>query len=271
MKFSGIITVAGMCAGLLTVAFSATAFAAVTPAPVAVASAATVVALNDCGLTADDVAQIGAIQSDPTLSATEEITKELAVRKQLIGKTISCAQADVQSLQKALAAAPVSGDAAAGIQTQLQGRLNDAAIFYTLELGKLNDAGISGSESIARDILAWRAGTYAPLLGQVNNFILWTGNQNLFSTAQTRMNQTQQAVSFFESASANTDLQNAFDAAYSSFRTAKSTNANAQAALAQSLPSDQSLLLIKQSLDALSDTYQKFFAVTDIIKTLLPQ
>jgi hypothetical protein len=287
MKFFKIIAFAGMFVGFSGAAFSSAAGVAhadtkiaATTTPIVViatASAATssvaapVVPSSDCGPTDADVAQIAAIQNDPTLNATQEITQELAMRKQLIAKTVSCAQGDVRALQKALAGTSVSGDAANSIQTQLQSRLSDAANFYTLELSKLNGAGISGSESIARDILAWRTGTYTPLSGQVNNFILWAGNQNLFSTAQTRMNQTQQAVSFFENASTNSDLQNAFNAAYSSFQTAKGDNATAQAALAQALPPDQALMLIKQSLDALSDTYQKFFAVSDIVKTLLPQ
>jgi hypothetical protein len=253
--------------GATTTPIVVIATAAATTSPVV----APVIPSDNCGLTNADVAKIAVIQNNATLSWSQEVTQELTVRKQLITKTVVCAQADVKALQKALAAAPANSDAAASIQSQLQSKLNDAANFYTIELGKLNGAGIAGSESIAREIFAWRAGTYAPLSGQVNNFIVWSGNQNLFSTAQTRMNQTQQAVSFFENASANSNLQNAFNAAYSSFQNAKDDNIAAQTALAQSLPPDQSLALIKQSLDALSDTYQKFFAVSDIIKTLLPQ
>jgi hypothetical protein len=298
MKFSKIIAFAGMFAGFSGAMFfsaavavhAATIVAVIAPVTSAVsipvASAATttkatviatttvsapIIPLSDCGLTDADVAKIAAIQNDPTLNWSQEVTQELAMRKQLIGKTIACAQANVTALQTALAKTPASGDAANSIQAQLQSRLNDAANFYTIELGKLNGAGISGSQSIASEILAWRVGTYAPLSGQVNNFILWAGNQNLFSTAQTRMNQTQQAVSFFENASANSDLQSAFTVAYASFQTAKDDNASAQAALAQSLPPAQSLALVKKSLDDLSDTYQKFYAVSDIIKTLLPQ
>jgi hypothetical protein len=287
MKFSKYITLVGTFVGFLSVAvFSPSGMAhastksVATSTPIVViatVSAATssvvapVIPSDNCGLTDADVAQIIVIQNNSTLTWSQEVTQELAVRKALITKTVVCAQTDVKALQKALAAAPANSDAATSIQLQLQSRLNDAANFYTIELGKLNGAGIAGSESIAREILAWRAGTYAPLSGQVNNFIVWSGNQNLFSTAQTRMNQTQQAVSFFENASANSDLQSAFSAAYAAFQTAKGDNASAQTALAQSLPPAQSLALIKQSLDELSNTYQKFSAVSDIIKTLLPQ
>jgi DNA/RNA-binding domain of Phe-tRNA-synthetase-like protein len=85
------------------------------------------------------------------------------------------------------------------------------------------------------------------------------------------MDDTKQAVSFLESSSANPDLQNAFNAAYASLQTAKTENTGAKNALAQSLSPDQSLALIKQSLDSLSETYQGFFAVSKAINAILPK
>ncbi len=280
MKSIRIIALMGICAVGLGGVFlqGATIVHADTAAIVPTAAAATsdtssavAVASDNCGITAADIGKIAAVQADPTLSATDEVKQELAVRKQLITETIACALTDVQSLQSALNNVSANGGGTDSIKGQLESRLNDATNFYSLEITKLNGAGIAGSEDIAREILAWRQGTYAPLAGQVGNFILWAENQSLFATAQTRMDQTQQAVSFIESASSNANLQSTFNAAYSSFQTAKNDNAAAQAALAQSLSPDQSLTLIKQSLDALSATYQQFFDVSNIIKTLLPQ
>ena len=135
----------------------------------------------------------------------------------------------------------------------------------------MNGAGIAGTEAVAQEVLSWRAGTFLPLSENVNNFILWAQNQDLFNTAQTRMTQTQRAVSFLESASPNADLQTAFDAARSSFNDAESENAAAKAAFAQGLSPDQGLALIKQSLDSLSATYQNFFTVSTAISKILPQ
>jgi hypothetical protein len=229
------------------------------------------VALADdtCTLAPADFDKIATIQNDPSLSANEEVIQELAVRKQLITETITCAHAEVQSLQATLTNATATDDAK-NIQSQLLGDLNDAANFYNIEVVKLDGTGLSGSKAIAREIIAWRAGTYVPLEGKVNNYLLWTQNQPLFDTAQSRMDQTRQAVAFLEGASANSDLQNAFNTAYASLQAAKTENDAAENALAQSLAPDQSLALIKQSLDSLSNTYQKFFAVSDAIKALLP-
>jgi hypothetical protein len=224
---------------------------------------------DTCALTAADFDKIAAVQSDPSLTANQEMAQELAVRKQLLTQTITCAQAEVLLLQNTLTSA-TSTDGTKNIQSRLLSDLNDAANFYNIESVKLNGAGIWGTKTIAREIIAWRAGTYVPLEGEINNYLLWTQNQPLFATAQSRMDDTQQAVSFLESSSANSDLQNAFNAAYASFQTAKTENAGAKNALAQSLSPDQSLALIKQSLDSLSDTYQGFFAVSKAIKAILP-
>jgi hypothetical protein len=226
-------------------------------------------AADVCAFAPADFDKITAVQNDATLSANEEVTQELALRKQLITKTITCAQTEVAAVRKTLTNATTT-DSTKNIQSQLLSDLNDASNFYNIEAVKTDSAGILGSKAIAREIITWRAGTYVALEGKINNYLLWTQNQPLFDTAQSRMDQTQRAVSFMESASANADLQDAFNAAYASLQTAKDQNAQAKNALVQSLAPDQSLALIKQSLDSLSDTYQKFFAVSDAIKKLLP-
>jgi hypothetical protein len=225
---------------------------------------------DDCSITAAQIAQITAIQNDPTLSYSQEIQQELALRKQLVGKTIGCAQQEVQTLQASLQAAPVDSNSQ-DLQSQFAGKLNEATNFYTIELTKLNESGIAGTETVAKEVLGWRNNSFAPLTAQVNNFILWTQNQPLFDTAQTRMDQTSRAVSFLESASQNGDLQNAFDATSGAFNVAQSENAAAKTALAQGLPASQSLMLIKQSLDSLATTYQGFSTVGSLIKQILPQ
>lgn len=225
---------------------------------------------NDCTITATQINQIAIIQNDPQLSYAEEIQQELALRKQLVAQTIGCAQQDVQTLQADLQTVTTTPDSE-GLQSQLSGDLNEASNFYSLELTKLNGVGVSGSEAIAQEVLSWRQGTFIPLSENVNNFILWSENQNLFITAQARMDQTQSAISFLEIASPNAGLQSAFDTAAASFSQAQSQNTAAKAALAQDLPPDQSLTLIKQSLDSLSATYQDFGTISTLIKGILPQ
>lgn len=238
-------------------------------APVARAATAPAAA-GDCGITTADVAQIAAIQNDPTLSSSDEIKQELLLRQLLVGETIDCAQQEVQVLQSNLqkTTAPASAKA---LQSQLLGDLNEATQFYNNELAKLNVVGIAGTKQVAQEVLAWRADTFLPLSENVNNFILWAQNQNLFNAAQTRMGQTQRAVSFIEGATPNPALQSALDDAQSSFNDAQNDNAAAETALTENLAPDQTLTFIKQSLDALSSTYQGFTNVSGIISGILPQ
>ena len=222
-----------------------------------------------CMLSTSDFANLQAIQNDSNLTAAQELSQELVLRKQLLAKTIACAANDAQSLQTTLNSISATGSAAT-IQSQLLGKLSDAVNFYSIETTKLNGVGISGAEAIAKEMLAWRTANYDPLVANINNFVLWSQNQSLFSTAQNRLNQTQRVVGFIEAAAANSNLQASYNAAYASLQTAQSENQMALSALANLQPSDQSLALIQQSLKSLADTYQKFSDLNGIIQTLLP-
>lgn len=225
---------------------------------------------DDCMLSAADFASLQAIQTNPALSPSQELSQELALRKQLLGQTLTCATNNANSLQKTLNAFSPTDAASANIQSTLVGKINDTLGFYGIEAAKLNGAGISGTEAIAREIIAWRSANYDPLAGQVNNFILWSQNQNLFQTAKNRVNQTRQIVNFIGTVSGNNNLQANFNAAQAAFNDAASQNQAAEYALAQLQPSDQSLALIQQSLQSLANAYQKFSDLNTLLQTLLP-
>jgi hypothetical protein len=225
--------------------------------------------LDVCAPNAADLNKITTIKNDPALGYSEEIRQELIVRKQLLSQTITCAKNQTIKMQAALNAVSVAGDVS-NLQSHLSSKLDDVVNFYNIELTKVDSAGISGTEAIAKEVLAYRSGTYNPLEGQVTNFVIWSENQNLFNTAQSRMDQTSRAVTFLENATPSADLENAFVSARASFTDATTENQAAKDALLQSSPASQSLLLIQQSLSSLSDTYQQFFTVSKIIKKLLP-
>jgi hypothetical protein len=255
--------------GATSTVATGTAAATSTAATSTKANAPTVV-VDACAPNVTDLAQIGKIQNDPTLSYTDEIKQELAVRKQLLQTTIVCAKSKAEDLEKSLNGLSVTGDSAT-LATTLSGKLSDAINFYSIELGKLDGVGIAGSKDIAKEILAYRMGSYDLLAGAVNNFIIWKGNQGLFKAAATRMDETNRAATFLENAAPSADLQNAMNAARASFQDAKTRNQAAEQALLQLQPPEQSLTLIQQSLQSLSDTYHQFFNVSTIIKGLLPQ
>jgi hypothetical protein len=230
------------------------------PVIATVANAATA-ADSNCTISAAGFAQ---------LQSAQTLADELALRKQLLGQTIACAITDAQSLQTTLNAVSMPDSESASIQSQLSGKLDDAVNFYNLESAKLGGAGVSATEAIAQEMIAWRTANYDPLTGQINNLILWSQNQNLFATAETRLAKTTQVVNFIESAAANDNLQSQLNDTASSLETAEGENNNAEIALAQFQSPDQSLGLIQQSLQSLATAYQQFSTLNASIQTLLP-
>ncbi len=216
----------------------------------------------NCMITTDDLAAV-------TAAEAQGLTAELAARRALLSRVLGCAKEDAGTLQASLNAVPASG-AAAGIQSQLSGKLDDAMNYYDIELGKLSGAGIAGTQAIARETLSWRQGNYDPLAAQTSNFILWAGNQTLFATANGRLGQMEGIVSFVDQAAPNTVLEGDIAAAETLIQAAQGENNSAEQALSQSLPPDQALALIQRSLQSLSDAYQKFSDISTIMQKLLP-
>ncbi len=204
-----------------------------------------------------------------TAAEAQGLVAELTARKALLTKTITCAKADVQTLEDDLNGLSTS-DNAKTLQSQLSGKLGDAMNYYDLELEKVNGSGVAGTQAIAKEMLAWRASNYDPLAGQVANFILWSENQDLFSAAESRLQGIGNLVSLFTQAAPNNDLQSDFANAQALIQTASDENRAAEDALLRSLPPDQSLATIQQSLQSLSDAYQKFFDISTIVQALLP-
>ncbi len=223
---------------------------------------------NACGITQDDLAAIKAIQNNISLSYGDELQQELAARKNLLSKTISCAEVDAKGMKADLDNETVDPNLES-LKNQWSDRLSSAISYYDLQLQRVNEAGISGTESIAKETLAWRANNYAPLAENVLNFIMWSENQTLFATAKNRLVQVNNLI-ISPLFSETPDVQNDYEEAAVSLKAAEDQNVSAKNAFAQSLSPNETLLFIKQSLDSLSSTYQHFFDISNLIQSLLP-
>ena len=187
------------------------------------AHAQTAPAADPCTLSASDFTKLTAIQNNPNLSAAEELSQELAYRKQLLSQTITCATEDAQTLQDKLTAVATT-PGASSTESLLAGKINDALNFYVIESGKLSGAGIRATEAIAKEMAAWRVANYIPLEGQVSNFMVWSENQNLFGIAQNRFAKTEYIVGFIEAAAPNSDLTTGLNEVRSSLADATTEN-----------------------------------------------
>jgi hypothetical protein len=233
-------------------------------------TAGSLYAANDiaCGVTEGDLTAIEVIQNNASLNYYDELQQELAARRNLLSKTIQCAEDSARQAQTDLKKTVVDQNLES-IKNQWIDRLSSAILYYDLQLQKINEVGISGTKSIAKEVLAWRENNYAPLADNVLSFIMWSNNQALFRAAESRLSQINNLASsplFSESL----DVQNDYEEAAVSLKTAEDQNASAKNAFSQSLSPDQSFLFIKESLDSLSSTYQRFFDISNLIQSLLP-
>src|SRR5277367_3607549 len=118
--------------------------------PVAL-TAATANAQDACTPTAADFTALKAIQSNPDLTQSQELSQELTLRRQLLTETITCATDEAQALQTALAATTSTTAIGQSIQSQLSGNIDDAINFYGIEGAKVSGAGVSATEAIAKE------------------------------------------------------------------------------------------------------------------------
>ena len=221
-----------------------------------------------CGITQDDLLAIKTIQDNALLNYSDELNQELIARRSLLSKTIQCAEVDAKQA-KANLIGTVIDPSLENLKNQWLGRFDDAISYYDLQLQKVGEVGISGTESIAKEVFVWRKNNYAPLAENVLNFIMWSRGQVLFSTAKSRLAQIGNLAGsplFSE----NADIQNNYEEATVSLKSAEDQNTAAEKAFAQSLSPDQSLVFVEQSLDSLSSTYQYFFDISGLARSLLP-
>src|ERR1700685_1263393 len=135
------ITAAWMVAGLFGASIakadsdtSATSTAAVATSTTGTSTSSVASApapVDACAPTKDQITQIAAIQNNPNLSYSEELQQELALRKQLLGATINCAESEATDLQSSLNAITATNDTA-NLQSELSGKLSDAVNFYNI-------------------------------------------------------------------------------------------------------------------------------------------
>lgn len=245
-----------------------TATSTSTPAPTSTASPTppptpTPTPEINCGITEDDLQAIDA-------AAAKSFSAELTARRALLIRVIDCAETNVQALQTSLSNITPANTNAASLQSQLSGKLSDALNYYNLELSKVGTAGVAGTKQIANEVLSWRTGNYDPLAAEIADFVLWSQNQAIFTTAQNRLTQIGNIVSFVEQAAPNTQLQQDYTQAQALITNAQRSNLDALNALTQFAPADQVLSSITASLQSLSDAYKQFGNISTIIQSLLP-
>lgn len=214
---------------------------------------------NACDL-ADEYKAFASATQNPSYSQ-EDIQRELSARVSLLSSVIGCAREDIIDLKDQILAEESSLDSIGAIKERVVESLDEAIRFYDMKKDSLKDQGIQGTKDSAREIKAWRDNNYDQLSGRVKNFILWSSNQPLFEKASDRLSQSQFVVTSLKVLE-NEDSEKIYYDAKTKLETAEVLNNKAGDAIANGTASEETFGIIKDSLEALSNTYKNFFEIS---------
>jgi hypothetical protein len=222
-----------------------------------------------CVLSKEKFDELKSIQNNPAFDYAQEIKAELDLRKNLLRETVGCAVKDAENIKSSLDSAAVSDADTKKLKDELSGKLGDAINYYELQRLKIDDLGLQGSRDFSRSLKDWRDGNYTTVAELASNLIIWSRNQDIIKTTQNRINQINQTVYVLKLVD-NEEIQNLWEEASANFKKALDFNGQAGESLRRFDSPDKSLEEIKSSLDALADTYKKFFELSDVISKMLP-
>lgn len=216
---------------------------------------------------------------DSRLSALTEIQKntgaldairdELKLRRELLQDIIACSAEEARKLQSSVKEVSGQGAEIDRLRNLFAGQLEDFVKFYDLRFSRTGDLGLQGSKDLARELAEWRASVYAPLAAEAANLVIWSRNQVLFETATVRFNQityTIKALKLWE----REEFQVLAGQTEGNLANAFRLNRESKEALLRRASPETSSNRIKGSLQALAETYQSFFDLSEAVKKILP-
>ena len=219
---------------------------------------------------------IEAVRADSSLDSLSAIRAELGLRKELLRSITGCGAAEVRSLKNKFETTNIPQDAATP-RNRVIDRLRDAIAHYEAQREKIDGLGLGDSQELARELREWRRQVYTPLAEQTLNIIVWSKNQELFAAARNRFADIERTVSRLK-LTENEDIARLFAAARTNFETAEAANISVRDDIIERTPTQgglsgkgDTLLPIKQSLEALSATYKSFFDLSEATKDILPR
>lgn len=204
---------------------------------------------------------LSTLLATPKDNDLEHVRAELTIRKSILTNVLDCALGKIRSLAGTLDAIPSDDPDITDLAKRFQSRLDDVSAYYNSERLRVGDLGLWGSKDMASTIAERRGFYLNPLTEEIAQFVIWTKNQDLFQVAENRLNQIQTTTKFLKLID-NQETSDRLGKAHESFTKAKELNDAAKQALKRMDISDDSLALIKNSLEALAETYKNFFEVS---------
>ena len=218
-------------------------------------------------------ASLGALdaaqQNTTGINYLQVVREELRMRKSLLGNILDCSVQEAENLKGTLSGMQRSEGGIETTRTNLARALDSAMSYYASEKSTIGNLGIRGTQDAARAVRAWRATHYEPTAQGVVALLLWTKNQNLFQVAENRLAQIENTIKKLKLGD-NDEVTSLVAKASDNLAEAKKLNQDARNALLHIDEGTEPLTVVKNSLDALSKTYQAFFDVSEAVKKFFP-
>jgi hypothetical protein len=217
-----------------------------------------------CDLT-KQAGELVAIQTSATMDEVEQLRLEVIARHNLTEAAIECDRADIGLRVQALSHVPDKIKTVDAYRKILES-LAEAYQYYDNKKKDIQGLGAWDLKAAARETAAWRKKEYLPTITWADNFLIWADNQQFIERASERLTQIN-GVSFSLKLVNQNEVDDLFEKAETSFKTASSENDEARNALNQKRPLG-ALVHTQASLKALADTYDAFFALQQALQNI---
>jgi len=203
-------------------------------------------------------------------SAREQLLQELSLRKKILNNLSTCFIEETTTKKQSLDAIAPANPEAKAYQRWLTNQFTETISFYEFRNTQIKDVGLQGSKNLAKTLLDRRQTIDKPLFDRATQFSAWNTNQELFLIANKRLLDITATLEVFD-LPAEHELGLLLIEAKKSLTVAEDKNRQTWEALKLSLNSDNKILpLIKSSLEALAESYNTFFEISELSKKELP-
>ncbi len=218
----------------------------------------------------DDFAHLDKIKNNPSADYLANVRAELAVRKEILRKIVACGAREVELLKEKVTTTTLEDKTHEGLKNKFLTQLDESTKYYETSGSRIDTLGLRGSQELARSLREWRTHTYDSLAEEALNFLIWEKNQNIFKTARNRFAEIGKAIESLKIADTE-DIHKLFEEAKGDLEAAEVLNRSVKQSLESFDSSQETFLLTKQSLEALSKTYQKFFDLSQTVQKVVPR
>jgi hypothetical protein len=197
---------------------------------------------------------------------------ELKLRKDLLQATITCALVDLELTQTAVAGLTTYTTQDKAMRGAFAADLQAAHDYYVARANEFAALdSIEATQTAAQALNAWREQDYVAMLWEANEFVALMQNGALIRAANGRFIQIKDAMSSLNLED-NGEVRSLLKDADASIDVARGEQALALGSLRKTRRSAPEVVLdhSRLSLDALRTTYKTFFAISAVVRTLVP-